>query len=359
MKKLKKVTVNMLVMMVLLVALPTNVLGKERWERWENYDIRTKPNEDFTAELLDDVFNTLGQGGVLLGKGKVIIEAGEKNGISPAILASMIAKETGWGKSTNAKVNNNTGGIKCRKDYPCQNGYTKFPSVDESIRIQAELLNSAYVGAGLTTIRPILEKYAPPSDGNSLYGSGGYIDNIGSMMEVRFKQTADKNDLLSASGGNYTEGGSSSGGGKVGESSIGFVMQSTATETNAGVDKSEGELPSELSYSVGVFSKKVHKFLTLVGVVLSVGLIVYMGLALLLYVALVKGYTYDRKWFDKVMVFKEDKKNTDVHSKDLLKAILGRVITSVALISLFLTGLYIEIMAYIYLLIERGIGLIF
>lgn len=345
---------------LLMILFPDIAKGAERWERWKDYDIRTKPNAEFTAELVDDVFATLGKGGVLEGKGKVIVEAGEKNGISPAILTSMIALESSWGKSTNAKNNNNTGGIKCRKDYECSNGYTKFPSVDESIRVQAELLSSYYVGQGMTSIQKMLETYAPPSDGNSLYGSGGYIDNIGSVMEVRLKQDSGKGELLSGSGGSYTEGGD--GGGKVGDASKGFFMESQYVKNaSSGVDSGDNALPQELSYSAMVFSKKVHGYMVIVGVLMSAALILYMSLILLFYVALVKGISYKQEQFEKLMVMDrgKGKRYEDIHSRKAIFGLIGRMFIGVLLIGIFMSGYYIEMMAFLYIKIEQVINLFF
>lgn len=352
----KGITLPKIILLVVVLfsgLLPVTVYGATP-EQWGSYDIRTKPNSALTAELLDKVFADAGKGGVLVGMGGAVIEAGEKNGINPGILAGMIIHETGWGKSSLAKNNNNLGGVKCKPTFECRNGFTVFESPAHSIQVQAELLaGKTYVGAGLVTFKQILERYAPPSDGNTLYGSGGYISAVGTTMEVRFLQTVDGGETLVGSGGDYTAGGNGGGNGIGGETKVGgwqkydFFMESQSVYNGVGVDAANTTLPADISYGFQVFSEKTYKILIVVGVYMAVALITYMAVTILLYVAIVKEVTYKTDWFSKL-----SRIDGDVRSRETVFALVGRMVIGVVIITLFMSGLYVDLMARIYTLLE-------
>lgn len=334
-----------LLMMTMMV--PITAHGADP-ERWGNYDVRTVPNSNLTADLLNEVFDKYGQGGVLLGLGGAIMDAGEKNGINPGILAGFIIHETGWGRSNYAINNNNLGGVKCRKGFECRNGFTVFDSPVHSIQVQAELLaGSTYVGDGLITLKQILERYAPPSDGNTLYGSGGYIAVVGSLMEKRFLQSVDGGEILTATGGSYNSFTGSSG--YVEGASVGswrkhdFFMQSQSLYNGVGLDSSDNVLPSELSYELKIFSEQTYEWLMKLGAFLTAVIITYMALTILMYVTIIKGVSQKTGVFEKLTGIKGD-----VYSRETLWHLVWRMFVGIMIASLFLTGLYIEIMGLIY-----------
>lgn len=351
----KVIRVMLIVVVMVMGVTPTAVYGATP-EQWGAYDIRTKPNEHMTAELLDKNMAEEGRGGVLIGMGAAILEAAEKNGLNAGITAGMLIVESGWGKGNRAMTTNNVGGIRCRADLPCKNNFAVFESVEHSIRIQAELLaGKTYIGAGATTFKQVMMIYAPPSDGNNLYGGGGYIAIVGGFMEKRFQQTIDSGEKLEGTGGNYTQGGN----GAIKQESVGtwekknFFMQSDSVAQGLGVDNSQHTLPSETSYALKVFSEKTYKILVLIGVVLSAVFIAYMSTTVLFYVALVKGVAYRVDIYEKMVMSKEDE---DIHSQKALWGLVGRMFVGVIIMSFFLTGKYVDVMGLIYLIVMDVLG---
>lgn len=359
---MKKMLGNRVIKMTLMFAVmvgltvPTIAYGASP-EEWGNYDIRTKPNDRLTAELIDEQFAKNGKGGVLLNHGKVFMEAGEKNGINPGILVGFAVVESGWGTSSKAKKNNNLGGIKCRADFPCRGGFAVFESPAHSIQVQAELLSGRmYFGDGRYTLKSILERYAPPSDGNTLYGSGGYIAVIGGLMEGRLMQSIDGSVKMVGSGGSYSEGGEADGKPvKVGSwKAKNFFMESQSQYVrNTGLDTSENVLPGETSYGLQIFSEKAYNLMLKIGWIFSAFIIGYISITVALYVAIIRGITYKTDWFEKITRI-----NGDTFGKGTLYRVIGRVVVAMSVVFLFITGWYINLMGLIYMKVNDVLSFI-
>lgn len=98
-------------------------------------------------------------GGVLRGQGQAFVEAAQKYGIDPRLLAAISMHETGNGTSRFARELNNVGGIMDPKQN-WQRG-KRFGSMQEGIDYMARNLKRNYFDKGLRTLPQIQQKYAP------------------------------------------------------------------------------------------------------------------------------------------------------------------------------------------------------
>ncbi len=98
--------------------------------------------------------------GVLQNTGRHFIEAGEKYGINPALLAAISIHETGNGTSNAARFKFNVAGMMGK------NGLKTYSSIQESIFDMARNLRQNYLDKGKLTIAQIGAKYAPIGAGN-------------------------------------------------------------------------------------------------------------------------------------------------------------------------------------------------
>ena len=98
-------------------------------------------------------------GGALRGQGQAFIDAGQRYGVNPRLLAAIAMHETGNGTSRFARQLNNVGGIMDPK-HNWQRG-KRFASLDEGIQYMARNLRKNYLDKGLRTLEQIQRKYAP------------------------------------------------------------------------------------------------------------------------------------------------------------------------------------------------------
>ena len=134
----------------------------------------TPVSGDF-ANKLNDKFK-----GALAGKGDVIVGAAEKYGIDPALLAAIMALETGWGTSSAVNNQNNPGGLMD----PASNWMKlkSYSSIEEGIDAMAKNLKTGYIDQGLTTISQIGNKYCPVGAANDPNGTNsGWIPSVTSI----------------------------------------------------------------------------------------------------------------------------------------------------------------------------------
>lgn len=104
-------------------------------------------------------------GGKLSGMGQHFIDAGNKYGIDPAVLASIAMHETGNGTSPAIKNKNNVGGM-----MKSSGGLMSFDSIPKSIDYLGDLLRRLYVNDGLVTVEQIQKRYAPEGASNDPTG---------------------------------------------------------------------------------------------------------------------------------------------------------------------------------------------
>ena len=120
--------------------------------------------------------------GVLKGHGQDYINAGNKYGIDPYLLASISMLESGRGTSSAVRNNNNPSGI---MDWNNNWKTIKhFESLAEGIDFTAKNLKSLYFDKGLTTIDQIGQKYAPIGASNDPNNTNsGWIPTVKSIYK--------------------------------------------------------------------------------------------------------------------------------------------------------------------------------
>lgn len=129
---------------------------------------------DTAIEDLIKPMNKRSKRNALRGKGKVLIEAGEKYGVNPVTILSIAMTESSRGISSAALNKNNIGGLTGRK------GLIRYKSVDECIFAMAKLLQK-HTQNGRTTIQALglSGKYCAKSVGkNWIKHNNFYIKQI-------------------------------------------------------------------------------------------------------------------------------------------------------------------------------------
>ena len=101
-------------------------------------------------------------GGVLSGQGQAFVDAANRYGIDPVLLASISMFETGNGTSHMVQTKNNPAGIWDGK----AGAYRSFSSLEDGLNFTARNLKNNYIDQGLTTPETIGPKYAPPGASN-------------------------------------------------------------------------------------------------------------------------------------------------------------------------------------------------
>lgn len=118
-------------------------------------------------------------GGVLYGKGQLLLDLQKKTGINAAFLAAIAKNESANGTSYNAKHRNNIAGIRV----PGSIRFRRYESVDDCLNDLANLLKNKYIDQGRTTIGSIGAKYCPvndPTDTNNI--NQFWFRNVGKFM---------------------------------------------------------------------------------------------------------------------------------------------------------------------------------
>lgn len=136
-----------------------------------------------TADLLNKTL-----GGRLAGKGAAIISIGNKYGVDPAFLASILHHESANGTS-NAIINkNNPGGI---MDASTNWSTLKsFATLEEGIEYTASNLKRNYLDKGLKTIPQIGSKYAPVGAANDPRGlNKNWVPNVTTLYNKYSSET--------------------------------------------------------------------------------------------------------------------------------------------------------------------------
>ena len=135
-------------------------IEKEKNSKAEN---SLSVNGEKVAENINAKFK-----GALANKGEEIVAAAEKYGLDPALLAAIMASETGWGTSKAVNNQNNPGGF-----MDPATGWSKvktFSSIEEGIDAVAKNLKKNYIDQGLTTPAQIGPKYCPVGAANDPNG---------------------------------------------------------------------------------------------------------------------------------------------------------------------------------------------
>jgi phosphate uptake regulator len=137
-----------------------------------NYDIRQ--NSGVTAQILNQRL-----GGVLAGKGDVVMQAAAAAGIDPGALAAIMMHESANGDSKFVRELNNPGGLMRTDD---SHEGQQFESIDQGIWAVAKNLN-AYVRDGDTTLGKIRQSWAPEGASNDPNGqNAAWLGGVSGWM---------------------------------------------------------------------------------------------------------------------------------------------------------------------------------
>lgn len=111
-------------------------------------------------------------GGAFAGRGQAFVDAANRHGVDPNLLAAIAIHETGNGTSRAVRQNNNPGGLM----NPRTNWSTlqRFDSLESGIDAMARNLQRNYIRQGRTTIESIGPKYAPVGAANDPRGLNGH-----------------------------------------------------------------------------------------------------------------------------------------------------------------------------------------
>lgn len=341
-----------LIMIFCYVLLPLTALAagpsdmNAETQKWASVNIDSSFPETVTAESINAVLSQKGKSEKAKSGevGKAIMEAGTANGINPAIMYAMFAIETGWGESDKFTLYNNPGGIKCKSGFECFKScdtcasWTKFNSLEQGFQVKAEILRTYIDEHGIKTIQQMLERYAPPSDNNDLYSDSGYIAKIGNIIEGLNVTGDDFEGTLTGTGGTYADGG------EVGKwKKYDFFMSSDVYAGRTGIDDGQNQIPAEVSYAFSKFSFEASKKMVYLGTVLCLGLLFYISLMIMSYTLIIKGKTSGNSIFTKMV-----KIDGDIYSRKTIFKIFVQVFLGIAIICLYLTGMYLRIMALMY-----------
>lgn len=99
--------------------------------------------------------------GVFEGQGKIIIDSAKKHKIDPVLMTAIMFHETANGTSDAVRSKNNPGGL-----MKPEGGLMSFDTLKKGIEKEASVLSRLYIKKGLTTIKEIGDKYAPPGASN-------------------------------------------------------------------------------------------------------------------------------------------------------------------------------------------------
>ncbi|HYT43290.1 MAG TPA: glucosaminidase domain-containing protein, partial [Methylomirabilota bacterium] len=139
--------------------------------------------------LNEEQFNKAFAGTKMAGKYDAIVDAANRNGISPTLLAATIALETGYGKSRALKDYNNPAGLMSGgKD---NKEFYKFATIEDGIERAAQIAAKNYIAGG-ETIRGMGELYAPIGAKNDPYGTNK--DWIPGVTQIEERYTDPKLD---------------------------------------------------------------------------------------------------------------------------------------------------------------------
>lgn len=116
------------------------------------------------TEINPDSYERTFAGTPLAGQSDAITRAAKANGVPPARMVSIIAEETGRGRSNMLRTMNNPAGI-TREGH-----YVSFPTLQEGIDAAARAIGRVYQQAG-GDIGRMGHIYAPPGARNDPYGT--------------------------------------------------------------------------------------------------------------------------------------------------------------------------------------------
>lgn len=152
-------------------------------------DIRMISEPSISAEKIDEILRYYKSPAV--GVGKELYALGVKYGIDPAIALGFFIVESTAGKHGRAARNNSWGNIKGTGPAGTDGTFRKYNTFAEGAEDWFKLIKYQYVATepnefyrrkpfGAQTLREVIRRYAPGSDGNN---EGGYIGTVISLRQ--------------------------------------------------------------------------------------------------------------------------------------------------------------------------------
>lgn len=358
--------VCMATVLLLLSLLPSFFLPKPAVadEDWGSFNLMTKNSPGVTAEKINEVARKRGSDWLVIGDS--VMKASTETGVNASFMIAQLVMESGWKyKSCMPKEAYNFGNIK-GKGYAgsvgCSSGsYARNNNADEGFRMYAEYIarypkgkapatDTHKAGEPLETIKKMLTVYAPESDGNN---HAEYINTMkGIMKQLGQDYSGELAVGTGGSGVTPTKDGIQvkQPDGTVKE--IKFWMEpKVGLGTSKGASGSSDELDGTTVNAINEGSKTGNKWLIRVGVILSAGLITYIGVVVAMYVVAFKGYASGRA-FEKMSGIKD----ADYGKKTIMR-LLARASLGIGVACFFLTGLFVKTMTGIYVGVLRAVEL--
>ncbi len=135
------------------------------------------PDTGALANSIDTFIKNTEPGSPLNGMGNAFVSLGEKYDVNPALAIANAEKESQLGTTGHGPApQNNDFGIRGSGE----GGFKNFATQTDGITDYYQLLQSDYIGppSNFTTVRQMMYKYAPPSDGNDTEGYISFIESV-------------------------------------------------------------------------------------------------------------------------------------------------------------------------------------
>lgn len=144
-----------------------------------HYSIVGAPS--LSAAFVDQVL--AGARSPMQGSGAAFVRLGRQYEIDDAFVLAIFHHESNYGTTGEARVSKSPGNLRCldQAHYSdllplCRDGYAWFPTWTRGLEAMYRLLaGPLYVAGGLVTIKQIIERWAPDSDGNN---SAAYVADV-------------------------------------------------------------------------------------------------------------------------------------------------------------------------------------
>lgn len=288
MKVIFKTLIAMFIVFLTISSIPLSVsasgdIGK--------VDMKLKNDPSVTAESINKVLKDVGAGKSIQGKGKAIMDISKATGLNASLFMAKMMNESGWSRGSDYNKYYNYGNIFGAKgdkgNYVLmQNGVDRKPaawsSPEAGLKGAAELLNIYYTkgyngSKPATTLKAVLNIYAPESDNNS---HDTMLSNIQSISK-QFGQDLTKGGGTNSGTGSYEEAKTKETGTEVGkmkavEDLIDFSNMEFMSPNSTGVTMGESPLlTNSLINGFTNFAQKALDASTIVVLFIIVGSIAY------------------------------------------------------------------------------------
>lgn len=133
---------------------------------------------DLTMAQMKAHFEPNAKGGILEGKSQYLLDLAKRNKIPQSFFVAVLAAESGWGKSENARSHNNVASLMGNS-----NELWPYRTVGDNLEHYAKILKNEYFDKGLTTPETIGPKYAPIGASNdSSHLNNNWVSTVKTIM---------------------------------------------------------------------------------------------------------------------------------------------------------------------------------